>query len=218
MQPLPVRLPTLLIPKQVHHDNPNPAIPTAENEVCYIIPLPPALPHMAARSDLHHENEVLRDTIRLSEQQLEKDFTQMKFMDSENGCSRNRVFAKEKKKMEKKETTQAHACLMTGAENLDALAEKDFMKQWKDVVKELAPIFKRIWGEINNHEKVIVQAAKDAEKARKEQERATKKVAEVAEKARKKAAREEAMAARKAACSRGRGGQCGHGGTGRGRG
>ena len=44
--------------------------------------------------------------------------------------------------MEKKETTQVHACLMTGEENLDALAEKDFMKQWKEVVKEMAPIFK----------------------------------------------------------------------------
>jgi hypothetical protein len=31
--------------------------------------------------------------------------------------------------MEKKETTQAHAHLMTGKESLDALAKKDFMKQ-----------------------------------------------------------------------------------------
>jgi hypothetical protein len=30
--------------------------------------------------------------------------------------------------MEKKETIQAHARLMTGKESLDALAEKDFMK------------------------------------------------------------------------------------------
>ena len=47
---------------------------------------------------------------------------------------------KEKQKAKKKGTTQAHAHLMTGTENLNALAEKDFMKYWKDMMKELAPI------------------------------------------------------------------------------
>jgi hypothetical protein len=216
-QPLPARLPTLLVPIQVHHDNADPDAPAAENEARYIIPLPPALPHAAARKDLRHENQMLRETIHLTEVQLEKDFTQMKLMDLENGRLRKRAFAKEKKKAEKKETTQAHSRLMTSSENLDALAEKDFMKQWKDVTKELAPIFKRIRNEISNHEKEIVDAAKRVEKARKEAERAAKKAAAVAEKARKKAERDVAAAARKAAKGRGRG-QRGCGGARRGRG
>jgi hypothetical protein len=33
---------------------------------------------------------------------------------------------------------------MTGTENLDALAEKDFARNWKEVMKELQPIFKQI--------------------------------------------------------------------------
>ena len=146
MQPLPTRLPLLLVPIQVLHDNPTltdlAANPGPINEVQYFIPLPPALPHTAARVALCCENEMLQDTICQVEVQLEKDFTQMTLMDLENGYLRKQAFAKEKKKMEKKETTQAHARLMTGEENLDALAEKDFMKQWKEVVKEMAPIFK----------------------------------------------------------------------------
>ena len=83
----------------------------------------------------------------------------MKLMDSE------------KKRMEKKETTQAHARLMTSKENLDALAEKDFRKHWKEVVKELTPIFKQIRDEIDKKNKIWMnpeylalddQKAKDA--------------------------------------------------------
>ena len=79
---------------------------------------------------------------------------------------------------------------MTGAEN--------FKKQWKEVVKELVLAFKKIQGKISKHEKGIVQAAKDAEKAWKRQERAVKKAAEAAEKARKKVEREQAAAVRAA--------------------
>lgn len=217
-QPLPARLPTILIPIQTHLDNPEPNVSTNGNEVRYVIPLPPALLHTATRHNLHCENQMLRNTLGLAEVQLERDFTQMKLMDLENGRLRKRAFAKEKKKSEKKETTQGHARLMTGVENLDALAEKDFMKQWKEVVKELSPIFKQIRSGISDHEKGIAQAAKNVEKARKAQERATKKAAEAAEKAKKKGEREVAAAARKAARGRGRGRRRGRGGVGRGRG
>jgi len=139
-------------------------VPTAGNEVRYIIPLLPALPHTAARVDLHCENQQLRHTIRLAEVQLERDFTQMKLMDTENGRLRKQVHAKEKRKAEKRGTAQGHARLMTGAENLDALAEHDFMKHWKEVMKELAPIFKRIRKEINEHDKKIAAAAAAARK------------------------------------------------------
>jgi len=54
-QSLPARLPILLIPIQIHHDNTNSNIPV-QNKVRYIIPLLPALPHTTARADLHHEN------------------------------------------------------------------------------------------------------------------------------------------------------------------
>jgi hypothetical protein len=86
------------------------------------------------------------------------------------------------------------------------------------VVKEAVPIFKQIQTNISKHKKGIAQAAKNAEKARKEQERATKRATEVAEKARKKAEREEAATARKAACGRGRVGQRGCHAAGRGTG
>jgi hypothetical protein len=69
----------------------------------------------------------------------------MKLIDPENGQLHQHAYAKEKRKMEKKELTQAPACLMTSEENLDVLAEKDFMKHWKDVTKELALILKWIW-------------------------------------------------------------------------
>ncbi|KAM6499488.1 hypothetical protein JOM56_004996 [Amanita muscaria] len=152
---------------------------------------------------------MLRDTVGLAEVQLEKDFTQMKLMDSENGRLRKRAFAKEKKKTEKRETTQAHARLMTGTENLDALAEKDFKRHWKEVVKELGLIFKRIRKEISDHYKDIV----DSDKAKKAQEKAAKKAVAASEKARKRSAREEAAAAARA--TRGLRGR-GRGGRGRG--
>ena len=92
----------------------DPNVPTAENEAHYIIPLPPLLPHTATRQDLHHENQMLHDTLCLAEVQLEKDFTQMKLMDSENGHLCKEAYAKQKNKTEKREMTQAHAYLMTG--------------------------------------------------------------------------------------------------------
>jgi hypothetical protein len=158
-QPMPAKLPTLLIPIHVLGDNTEQNASTTTNEVRYIIPLPPALAHTATRADLHHENQQLRHTICLAEVQLEKDFTQMKLMDSENGRLRKQVHGKERRKTEKKSTTQAHARLMTGAENLDALAESDFMKHWKVLVKELAPVLKRIRKKITDHEKAIAAAA-----------------------------------------------------------
>jgi hypothetical protein len=157
-QPLPAKLPIQV------HDNTEPSQPTAENEVRYVIPLPPALPHSATRVDLHHENHQLWHTIHLAEVQLERDFTQMKLMDSENGRLRKQVFAKEKRKVEKRVTSQAHARLMTGDENLDALAEHDFKKHWKEVMKELAPIFKCIRKKITEHDKEVAVAAAAARK------------------------------------------------------
>jgi hypothetical protein len=214
-QPLPARLPMLLIPNRVPHGSTDPNVPATENEARYIIPLPPVLHHTATRPDLRHENHMLRDKLHLAEVQLEKDFTQMKLMDSENGRLRKRAFAKEKKKTEKRETTQAHARLMTGAENLDALAEKDFMKNWKEVTKELAPVFKRIRKGIADHYKDIADANKNAKKAKTAQERAAKKATEAAEKVRKQVAREEAAATR-AIRGRGHGARRGYGGASRG--
>jgi hypothetical protein len=44
-------------------------------------------------------------------------------------------------------------------ENLDALAERDFKKSWKAVVKELAPKLKGIWKKIINHKRPSQQLA-----------------------------------------------------------
>jgi hypothetical protein len=159
-QPMPAKLPTLLVPIHVLHDNGEAS--ATDNEVRYTIPLPPAIRHTATRVELHHENQQLRHTIRFAEVQLEKDFMQMKLMDSENGRLRKQVHAKEKRRAEKKGTTQAHARLMTGTENLDALAEKDFMKIWKDVMKELGPRLKQIRKEISDHSKAAAEANRRA--------------------------------------------------------
>ena len=157
-QPLPAKLPTLLVPIETAPATQD----SVANEIHYIIPLPPAVPHNARRSDCYHENQQLWHTIRLTEAQLERDFTQMKLMDTENGRLWKQIHAKEKKKSEKRETTQAHARLMTATENLDALAEKDFKKHWKAVIKELAPKFKGIRNKIKNHEKAITVANRAA--------------------------------------------------------
>jgi hypothetical protein len=79
-------------------------------------------------------------------------------MDTENGRLRKQVHAKQGKRAKKKETTQAHARLMTAVENLDALAKKDFMKHWKDVMKQLAPNLKEIRKEISEHSKAHAMA------------------------------------------------------------
>src|ERR1700733_9725321 len=139
----------ILVPIQTHCNDAEQDVANT-NKVRCTIPLPPALPHTASRVDLHNENQHLQNTIGLTEVQLEMDFTQMKLMDTKNGWLHKQVHAKEKKKAEKRTTAQGHARLITGAKNLDALAESDFMKQWKGVMKELAPIFKQICKKISN--------------------------------------------------------------------
>jgi hypothetical protein len=89
----------------------------------------------------------------------------MKLMDSENGHLQKQIHAKEKRKAEKRETTKAHAHLITATENLDALAERDFKKSWKAVMKKLAPKLKEIWKKITNHEKAITAASRAAARA-----------------------------------------------------
>jgi len=85
-QPLPARLLTLLVPIRVPHGNRDHNVLTTKNEAHYIILLPQVLPHTATRQELCHENQMLQDTLCLAEVQLERDFTQMKLMDLENGC------------------------------------------------------------------------------------------------------------------------------------
>jgi len=54
LQPLPARLLTLLVPTRIPYGDADPNVPTTKNEAHYIIPLPPVLPHIATRQDLHH--------------------------------------------------------------------------------------------------------------------------------------------------------------------
>lgn len=90
-KPLPAKLPAL-IPIKVSGDA-DPNHPGFKNEARYIIPLPPAL-----RPDMtFHDNQMLRYTLRLAVVQLEKDFTQMILMDSENGCLRKEPSQKRKR-------------------------------------------------------------------------------------------------------------------------
>ena len=89
----------------------------------------------------------------------------MKLMDSENGHLQKQIYTKEKRKAEKRETTQAHTRLMAATENLDTLAERDFKKSWKAVVKELVPKFKGIRKKIMNHEKAVIVANRAAARA-----------------------------------------------------
>jgi hypothetical protein len=80
-----------------------------------------------------------------------------------------------------------NAHLMIGSKNLDVLTEKDFMRNWKEVMKELGLIFKWI--------KTLHTWIKMPRRQRRHR-RAAKRAAEAAKKVRKQAAREEATVIR----------------------
>ena len=121
-QPLPPRLPSILVPTPTptpspsavgattHHHNAE-ILETAltkefpeEEEPMerYHIDVPPPLPGTTSRQALRAENMMLRDIIIQAVIALEEDYAQMKLMDLENERLRKRAFEKEKRKAQNK--------------------------------------------------------------------------------------------------------------------
>lgn len=227
-QPLPARLPQILIPiPGMPLQSDDPTLNSAQIQH-YKIPVPDPLHHTASRKDLRNENTELRNLLNAAGIQLEKDFAQLKLMDGENERLRKVAFAKEEKRMRKKELTTVHPRHMTDTEMLEKLAQGDWKKKMKDVHQEAVKVFQGLRTAIDQHYKDLDDQAKAAEKERKRQEvaaqRAEKAALVAAEKARKAAERE--VKRLENAAGRARGRRCrgravlvrGSSGRGRGRG
>jgi DDE superfamily endonuclease len=193
-QPLPANLPQLLIPIpniRLQSDDPTSNLARIQH---YKIPVPDPLHHTASRKDLRNENAELRNLLNAAGIQLERDFAQLKLMDGENERLRKVAFAKEEKRMRKKELTTVHPRHMTGTEMLHILAQNDWKKKMKDVHQEAATIFHGLRTAIDQHYKDLDDQAKAAEKEQKRQkvaaQRAEKAALVASEKARKAAERE----------------------------
>lgn len=231
-QPLPARLPSILVPTPTPTPIPTPtpsvaAITTAlghnadsdsdtltqehaeesdeEEEPMerYHIDVPPPIPGTSSRKDLRAENMMLRDIIMQAGIALEEDYAQMKLMDLENERLRKQLLGKGRRKTQSKRTS-GRARHMTAAENLDMLARQDWESSMKDVFKEAGPRFRVL-------KKHILEYQKQVEKAKKAAEREAKKAATAAVRA---------QARGRGTGSRGgrRGGRRGQGTTGRGKG
>ena len=206
-QPLPARLPSILVPTPNPTPAPTPtpsaaAITTLQRDAAmpettpveessddneepmerYHIEVPPPLPGTASRQSLRAENTMLRDIIVQAGIALEEDYAQMKLMDLENERLRKRAFEKEKRKAQNKRSS-GQARHMTAAENLDLLARQDWESRMKDVFKEAAPQFRVLKKSILDYHKQIEKAKQVAGREAKKAEREAKKAAAVAEKA-----------------------------------
>jgi hypothetical protein len=203
-QPLPARLPSILVPTPTPTPTPSAAgtatlhddavmlemtpveeLSDEEDEEPmerYHIEVPPPLPGTSSRQALRTENMMLRDIIIQAGVALEEDYAQMKLMDLENERLRKRAFEKDKRKANNKQTS-GQARHMTAAENLDLLARQDWESRMKDVFKEAAPRFKILKKNILDYYKDIEKAKKVADREAKKAEREAKKVAAAAEKA-----------------------------------
>ena len=180
-QILPVQLPELLLPisettTPTPHDEPSTTkaatmlqtTPGIANRYL-LVGLPPQLPHSASRQALEAQNEQLRAIANAACIQIQKDYTQMVLMDSENERLRQRAFAKQKKT--KRTQTTTHPRHMTSNDVLDALALTDWRAAMKEVHKQAAPTFAARRKLIDNDIKQAQAAEKAQKKSQKEKER-----------------------------------------------
>ena len=227
-QPLPARLPAILVRTPVPTPTPSPTTTPApsvaptraasttpdaeqgddeEEEPMerYHIEIPPPLPGTASRQALMAENAILLDIIVQAGNALEADYAQMKLMDLENERLRKRAFEKEKHKSHTAPAS-GHARHMTAEENLIELAKIDWRNAMKDIWKELQPRFQVIKKAYSNQQKEIARAKKVAE-------REAKKVATAVMRAQRARGRSRGRAAARGTGrgGRGRGGRTGGG-------
>ena len=180
-QILPVQLPELLLPisettTPTPHDKPSTTkaatmlqtTPGIANRYL-LVGLPPQLPHSASRQALEAQNEQLRAIANAACIQIQKDYTQMVLMDSENERLRQRAFAKQKKT--KRTQTTTHPRHMTSDDVLNALALTDWRAAMKEVHKQAAPAFAAQRKLIDNDIKQAQAAKKAQKKSQKEKER-----------------------------------------------
>ena len=182
---LPVRLPNLLLPiletptAPLVDDEPSTSKPATMLQTTPVIAnqyllvgLPPQLPPSASRNALEAQIEQLRAIANAACVQIQRDYTQMVLMDSENERLRQRAFAKQQKAKKTNVKTTAHPRHMTSDEILTSLAMADWRTAIKKVHAEAVPAFTARRKIIND----IVQQTVAANKAQKKDDKARERL------------------------------------------
>ena len=211
VQALPARLPELLLPileTTTSDEPPNTNDPSTLKATTMLqttpgianqyllVGIPPQLPPSASRHALETQIEQLRAIANAACIQIQKDYTQMVLMDSENERLRQRAFSKQKKA--KTTQTTAHPRHMTSNEVLEELALADWRAAMKKVHKEAMPVFQAQRKAIDNNAKQIGIAEKARKKADKERERVERRDAIAAAKTADRLEKERLKLAKKA--------------------
>ena len=170
-QPLPAQLPSFLLPlleagsSTTHVTTPPSSSPTLQKSATtqdemrhLLIGIPPQLPQGASRQALINQLSDIRAIAMAACEQVQRDYAQMVLMDGENERLRQIAFAKQTKR--KKKQTSAHPRHMTGAENLEALAQADWNVAMKKVFQEAVETFKERRAKIDRHYKALAQEDK----------------------------------------------------------
>ena len=127
---------------------------------------------------------------------VQQDHAQLRLMDDKNSKLRQRLYTKENKKKDKRQTSEARH--MTSVKVLDLLAKLDWQSKLKDVFKQAKEIFKEREKKIIQHYKDIADEEKQELARGKRNTAEAKKVAMAAEKQEKKALAEAEKKSKKA--------------------
>ena len=210
-QVLPARLPELLLPileTTTSDEPPNANDPSTLKAATMLqttpgianqyllVGIPPQLLPSASHHALETQLEQLRAIANAACIQIQKDYTQMVLMDSENERLRQRAFAKQKKA--KTNQTTARPRHMTSNEVLEELALADWRAAMKNVHKEAIPVLKAQRKAIDNNAKQFGIAEKARKKADKERERIERRDAIAAAKTAARLEKERQRLAKKA--------------------
>ena len=184
---LPVRLPNLLLPiletptAPLVGNEPSTSKPATMLQTTpaianqyLLVGLPPQLPPSASRNALEAQIEQLRAIANAACVQIQRDYTQMVLMDSENERLRQRAFAKQQKAKKTNAKTTAHPRHMTSDEILASLAMEDWRAAMKKVHAEAVPAFaaqRKIIDDIVQKTIAAEKAQKKSDKAREQQEK-----------------------------------------------
>ena len=134
-----------------------------------LIGIPPLLPSGASRQALFNQLSDLRAIAMAACEQVQRDYAQMVLMDGENERLRQIAFTKQTKR--KKKQTSSHPRHMTGAENLEALAQADWDAAMKSVFAEALETFKQRRAKIDSHYRALAREDKAQQKRNKAADR-----------------------------------------------
>jgi hypothetical protein len=130
-----------------------------QNKMCHLlIGSPPLLPKGASQQALLNQLSEFCVIAIAACEQVQRDHTQMVLMKSQNEQLRQLAFTKQKKY--KKTQTTSHPQHMTGAEDLEVLAQADWDAAMKGVFQEAVNVFKGRCKKIDNHYKALVREDK----------------------------------------------------------